>query len=216
MWAAHEVNDYLAELIRLEGRGDAISQEQCAQCLSSSADYRCEDCFGHQLFCGLCMVSLHQQNPLHRLEVRYYLYSNKLGLNRHKEWNGSFFQAATLKALGLRIQLGHPPGERCVRPVPATNDDFSILHVNGIHDLGLDFCGCETAQAETTQLLRAEWFPATVVKPKSAASFRLLEHFHYLNFESKASAFEFYCGLSRETNNTGVSPPKVSNLNSCS
>ena len=65
------------------------------------------------------------------------------------------------------------------------------------------------AESPQTQLLRSRWFGATVANPKTAATMHLLEHFHYQNFESKASAFEFYRGIMRETDNTGLREPKV-------
>ncbi|KAJ8579289.1 hypothetical protein M405DRAFT_722223, partial [Rhizopogon salebrosus TDB-379] len=114
----------------------------------------------------------------------------------------------SLKSLGLRIQLGHAVGEICCNACPAYNDDFVIIDNNGIHEVGLNFCGCGTAQTRTNQLLRARLFPATVVDPKSAATFRVLKQYHLLSFESKASVFEFYQGLSRLTENIGIDPPK--------
>jgi hypothetical protein len=42
----------------------------------------------------------------------------------------------------------------------------------------------------------------------------VLKHFQLLNFESKASAFEFYNTLARLTDNTGLYKPKVCELNS--
>ena len=127
-----------------------------------------------------------------------------------QQWNGTYFQRASLKEIGLRIQLGHPVGERCINPKHASSDDFVLLDTHGIHEIGLNYCGCEAAQPQHIQLLCNCWFGATITNPKTAATMRLLEHFHYLNFESKASAFEFYRALMRETDNTGLLKPKVS------
>lgn len=124
-------------------------------------------------------------------------------------WNGSHFLKTTLATLGLRIQLGHAKSTRCARPKPAFNDSFVVLDTNGIHEVNLDYCGCETAQDQTTQLLRFRWFPATLGNIKTAATFRLLHHFHILTFESKASAFEFFQALHRLTDNTGLAGTKV-------
>jgi hypothetical protein len=55
------------------------------------------------------------------------------------------------------------------------------------------------------------WFPSTVRNPKTAATFQFLEHYHLLSFESKASVFEIYHSLARQTDNTGIKPPKVFN-----
>ena len=84
-----------------------------------------------------------------------------------------------------------------------------ILDLHGIHEVGLDFCGCEQAPPSTCQLLRYRLYPATSVEPRTAATFRLLETFHLLSGQSKISAFEFYSTLSRRTDNTGTQPPKV-------
>jgi hypothetical protein len=65
-------------------------------------------------------------------------------------------------------------------------------------------------QTHTKQLLRERLFPATTTDPKTAATFSVLEQFHLLSFESKVSAFEFYQGLSRLSDNVGIDPPKVS------
>jgi len=114
-----------------------------------------------------------------------------------------------LKTLGLRVQLGHPTGEHCLLPERAYNDDFTLIDINGIHEVGLDFCGCETAQSRAKQLLRTAWFPATSTSPRTAATFQILEHYHLLSFESKASCYEFYHSLVRLTDNTGLRARKV-------
>ncbi|KIJ58413.1 hypothetical protein HYDPIDRAFT_81314, partial [Hydnomerulius pinastri MD-312] len=182
---------YLDELIRLEGRGDAVDSV-CVQCRELPALIRCDDCFGQAMYCERCVVGQHVKTPLHRV----------------KKWNGSYFECVTLKALGLRIQLGHPPGQRCVNPRRAFNDDFVVMDSLGIHEVSLDFCSCETAKDHVTQLLRMRWFPATPTDPRSAATFRVLEAYQLLSFESKASALEFYQSLARLTNNTGLPPPE--------
>ncbi|KAG2086104.1 uncharacterized protein F5147DRAFT_748645 [Suillus discolor] len=113
------------------------------------------------------------------------------------EWNGQFFERVSLKSMGLRVQLGHAIGEWCILPRKAFNDDFVLVDANGIHEIGLDFCGCTTSQTHTRQLLRAGWFPSTSTNPRTAATFRVLHQYHILSFESKASAYEFYHSLDR-------------------
>lgn len=61
--------EYLAELLRLEGRGRAGVQTRCILCLEGNPDFLCSDCFGQDLFCQGCIVSCHEANPLHRVEV---------------------------------------------------------------------------------------------------------------------------------------------------
>lgn len=122
-----------------------------------------------------------------------------------------FFQPTSLHLLGLRIQLGHPVGKRCPAPLPATN--FTILDTYAIHEVSLDFCGCETATNTINQLLRARLYPATMKHPRTAATFNLLKRYELLSFESKCSAYQYYQSISRETDNTGTSQPRVSGCN---
>ncbi|KAG2743901.1 hypothetical protein P692DRAFT_20878551 [Suillus brevipes Sb2] len=49
--------------------------------------------------------------------------------------------SSSLKMLGLRVQLGHPIGQPCILPQLAFNNNFVLIDTNGIHELGLDFCG---------------------------------------------------------------------------
>jgi CxC2 like cysteine cluster associated with KDZ transposases len=83
------------------------------------------------------------------------------------------------------------------------------MDVNGIHEIGLDFCDCDRAQAHHLQILQFRWFPATVINPRTAATRRVLKHFQILSFESKVSGFEFYHSLARETDNTSIFTVKV-------
>jgi hypothetical protein len=126
-----------------------------------------------------------------------------------QRWNGNYFERITLKLLGLRIQLGHCIGDMCCNPHRAFDNNFIIIDSTGIHEVGLDFCACGTMQTHVKQLLCSRLFPATVTDPKTAATFGVLEQYHLLSFESKASAFEFYQALARLSNNTGMDPPKV-------
>jgi len=126
-----------------------------------------------------------------------------------KRWTGSFFEKISLKSLGLRIQLGHLDS-CCPNPDPAFNDDFVVIAPNGVHSVGLNYCGCGGAASATAQLLQARLFPSTVANPKTAATFSVCQAFQMLSFMSKISGFEFYRSLVRLTENIGVSPPPVS------
>ncbi|KAG1892033.1 hypothetical protein F4604DRAFT_1875514 [Suillus subluteus] len=177
-------------MICLEGRGGEIARETCGCKGEEPVLYRCRDCLGVEMVCCACVLQRHAHNPLHRVE----------------EWHSTFFVRVSLKLLGLRIQLGHNPGEKCYNPERASGDDFVVVDVHGIHEIGLDFCGCETAQIHYKQLIHARWFPATATNPQTAATFSLMEFFHLLTFESKVSAYEFYHAIARRTDNTGTTP----------
>ncbi|KAG2096118.1 uncharacterized protein F5147DRAFT_584181 [Suillus discolor] len=182
-----ECQTFVDEFIRLEGRGWAA--DRLCDC-GMAASFRCTDCLSVNLSCQECIVRQHVETPFHRI----------------KEWRWDFFSSVTLESLGLRIQLGHDPGQHCRNPKSARNNDFVVIDTHRIHEIGLDFCGCETAASHYKQLLRARWFPATSTDPRTAATFSILNFFHLLSFESKVSAYEFYHTLARITDNTGIQP----------
>ncbi|KAJ7798410.1 hypothetical protein B0H14DRAFT_3092931 [Mycena olivaceomarginata] len=106
---------FLDQLLRPDTRTDANSSVWPAY-NKRLAEYRCQECAGGLLLCTECCVGTHAQNPLHVIF----------------EWMGLFFIKTSLQKLGLRIQFGHPPHERCSRTV-AGHEDFVVLHDNGIH-----------------------------------------------------------------------------------
>ncbi|KAG1893035.1 uncharacterized protein F5891DRAFT_1131406 [Suillus fuscotomentosus] len=189
LWES-DANLFLEEFLRLEGQGD-YSQDVCV-CGEEAVIYRCQDCHGSEMFCHLCMVRVHERQPFHKME----------------HWDGISFNDITSKSMGIHLQLGHTSGVCCDNPLPAFNDNFVIIHYNGIYKVGLDFCGCTSAQLHIVQLLHVHLFPATTVDPKTATTFWALEYFQMLSFESKVSMFEFYKTAARLTDNTGIHVPK--------
>ncbi|KAG1855222.1 hypothetical protein F4604DRAFT_1883241 [Suillus subluteus] len=161
-------------------------------CGEEAAIYRCQDCHSTELFCHLCMVHVHERQPFHKME----------------HWDGISFHGITSKSMGICLQFGHTSGVCCDNPLLVFNDDFVIINYNGIYEVGLDFCGCASAQPHITQLLRVCLFPATTVDPKTATTFWSLEYFQMLSFESKVSAYEFYKTAAHLTDNTGIHVPK--------
>ena len=111
--------------------------------------------------------------------------------------------------LGLHVQLGHTVHETCCNPIRALGGDFVVLDINGIHEVGIDFCGCESSKLHFVQLLQYHWFPASVDHPKTAATLAVLKFFQLLNFELKVLLFEFHSVLARLTDNTGTVAQKV-------
>jgi len=129
-----------------------------------------------------------------------------------KEWTGLFFRRTSLKSLGLRVQLGHSCSEQCGGRRPA-HTDFVVLHNNGIHNVALDYCLCQSSGDVGDywqQLMRRKWFPGSVLEPRTACTFEVLELFHRLTLQGKMSLYDFYAGLEKRTDNTGTSKPKVS------
>nr|GAT42391.1 predicted protein [Mycena chlorophos] len=124
---------------------------------------------------------------------------------RESEWNGSFFKRRSLKALGLRIQIGpHKPGTRSPQSNTAPKDDFVVIDTSGVHEVGLDFCGCPGGGLPTQQLLCAGLLPATEINPRSAATIRVMRHFHLSFLETNCNANAYYDSLRRQSDNTGL------------
>ncbi|KAJ7790154.1 hypothetical protein B0H14DRAFT_3571055 [Mycena olivaceomarginata] len=178
-WAEDHLSSYLEEILRLEGRGDCRSDLTCRLCNRGRPDHRCRTCLG----------GAHARLPFHVIEY----------------WTGAMFERRGLKDMGLRLQLGHwhDRNPKCPVPQAAANDDFVIVDVHGVHEVGLDYCGCGQGGHPTVQLLRAELWPATTTNPKTAATFAVLRQHQLLSFESKCSALEFYSSLARQTDNLG-------------
>ncbi|KAJ7876466.1 hypothetical protein B0H14DRAFT_2568181 [Mycena olivaceomarginata] len=97
-----------------------------------------------------------------------------------------------LRKLGLRVQLNHPPGVVCHMRKPAQHN-FVLYDITGVHELAVDFCGCELKVDWNIQALRASWWPATL--------------FQILNCLGKLSAYDFLRGLEMTTNHDGLDKP---------
>ncbi|KAK0488218.1 hypothetical protein EDD18DRAFT_1335263 [Armillaria luteobubalina] len=85
------VDGYVAESLRREGCGDAMSQNCCSAigCEDKDFPFRCITCRDGRLFCWTCIVSLHEACPTHVIQ----------------SWNGNYFDKVPLRQLGMRYQL---------------------------------------------------------------------------------------------------------------
>ncbi|KAJ7772152.1 hypothetical protein B0H14DRAFT_2539080 [Mycena olivaceomarginata] len=192
-WAAHQ-DEYLDEMLRLEGRGYAAIYSTCGGCQQPNPIFRCaqQTCYGPSLFCQRCIVERH---------------SITSGLTAYlQEWNGSFFERRSLKELGLVIQLGHPPGYSCSYPLKA-NKGFVVIDITGVHEVDVNFCQCDGNIEKRQQLMRVCWWPATARDPQTCATFGVVRLFQVLNCQGKVSTHDFLRSLKLLTNNDGLSPP---------
>ncbi|KAJ7572679.1 hypothetical protein C8J56DRAFT_806785 [Mycena floridula] len=182
------VPKFLDEACRWDGQGDFTGQTRCPSCDSNQAFFRCKDCFSSSLLCQTCLVHGHCDKPLHIIE--YW----DLGVG--------FFCRVSLKSLGLRLQLGHHNQSSCFRAEPTKS--FIILHSNGMHEVQVDFCGCNNAPDHATQLLRRRLYPATVDQPNTAATFACLDEGLAHSYSSQETSYEYYKVLETLTDNTGL------------
>ncbi|KAJ7824741.1 hypothetical protein B0H14DRAFT_3088701 [Mycena olivaceomarginata] len=188
-----EYDEYLREFIRLEGRGD-VCVTHCPTCPVSAPretpHYRCIDCDIPDVFCADCCVRAHASHPLDRIEC----------------WDGCHFVRITLKQMGLVVQLGHACHDPCKSPIKG-HKKFMVIHTNGLHDVAVNFCGCgdeNLRPSRRQQVLRRSWYPTTHKEPQTCTTFRALKMFHIMTLQGKVTTYDFYSGLEKLTDNTGL------------
>ena len=208
-------HEMLSELLlsRDQYISEILDQEQppasmvCPRCQSTEGLFRCKDCFFKSLLCWDCCHMVHREVPFHSIE----------------KWTGYFFQSTSLYEEGFTLYLGHG-GELCpksciqegrdgVTPNKAMGEEtplesgqhdtrkhLVVVDVSGVHQLRIGWCQCKDAPKADIQLLRSQLFPATIINPSTAFTFRLLSYFHIDSVECKTSALSFFSKLRRLTN----------------
>lgn len=63
-----QCDSFLKVLIEIEGRARP-SQLSCVDCGNEPGDFECAECYGREMRCGFCIVQVHRQNPLHKIQV---------------------------------------------------------------------------------------------------------------------------------------------------
>ena len=201
-------------LLDLEGQsGGGL----CGQCKASCGHFRCSDCIGDLQLCHHCFMAHHKSLPFHRIQ----------------KWNGTHFAQTTLHDQGYVLHLGHH-GEICPEAedpwldvegsMPPTDisdifqDDgngrifedstINIVHTTGVFSHKVRWCRCPNASEKTVQLFQMRLFPASHIRPESAFTFDVLDHFYIDAMECKTAAASFMKKLCRLTNN--AFPHKVS------
>ena len=108
------------------------------------------------------------------------------------------------------LQLGHR-GSPCPNP-GALHTNFTVVDVSGVHQVSFRYCECHQEVGGSRphiQLLRICWFPSTVVLPRSAFTFDVLDTFHLLTLQGKISVYDFYYALVHKSDNTRLLNLKV-------
>lgn len=60
--------------------------------------------------------------------------------------------------------------------------------------------------------MRSRWYPSTMARTRTSFTFEVLENFHHLTLQGKATAWDFYQALVHRSDNTGLHEPRVSVL----
>ncbi|KAF9004178.1 hypothetical protein BDZ89DRAFT_1049589 [Hymenopellis radicata] len=145
---------FLEETIRRHGLGNATRNPRCsscdrrlkAECIGIAIErpsteagdvdeceelFRCQSC-GDFLECQACCLRRHDRAPVHAIQV----------------WREATWQTISLRDMGLVYQLGHQ-GARCRVPDP-TPHIMTVMHVNGVHQVEMRYCGCSVSDGETS------------------------------------------------------------------
>lgn len=195
------------EMIRLEAPPQG---GLCMLCDSASGTYRCKDCFPQNYYCTQCCLSTHSQRPFHRIQ----------------KYNSGHFEHCDLDTLGFCLDI-RPHTQECspnhsehhetgpsaadddesewedYEPLPQDNSSTQktvIVASTGIFKRSIKWCKCPNAPKRHIQLLRSRLFPATLLNPKTAFTFEVLDHFRLDALECHTAALSFMSKLVRRTN----------------
>lgn len=90
------------------------------------------------------------------------------------------------------------------------NTYVRIVHSNGIHHMALVACQCHGSDQLVLDLIGSRLFPSSFQKIQTLFTTQLLDIFRLCNLELKASAYQFYRLLRRQTH--PIAPASVVNL----
>jgi hypothetical protein len=203
-------SQFLFEIVAREAPSSPIF---CATCQGEEGPfYRCKDCLMGTMLCRKCCVSDHARLPFHTIQ----------------KWNGDWFERTTLHDIGYILKIGHL-GEGCPNfrkerlqemewdkgrkeggegspnlnessTAPVTPCNFTVVDIGGVYTHTVEWCICQGAPARWLQLLRMGLYPASITKPATAFTFRVLEYYQLDALECQTSASAFTAKLKRLTN----------------
>src|SRR5882724_10023309 len=88
-----------------------------------------------------------------------------------------------------------------VSGIMGSQDTLVIAHSNGVFHHHIQWCACPGSAPYHIQLFRHGLFLASVIHPKTAFTFDVLDHFYMDAMEFKTAGWSFFQKLRRFTNN---------------
>jgi len=88
-------------------------------------------------------------------------------------------------------------------------DTLVIAHSNGVFHHHIQWCACPGSAPHHIQLFRHGLFSASVICPKTAFTFDVLDHFYMDAMECKSTGLSFFQKLRRFTNNAATASVPV-------
>lgn len=89
---------------------------------------------------------------------------------------------------------------------------MTVIDTSGIHNVTCAYCDCveNDYQEPVVQFLRARWWPATMLRPRTLTTFRLLKLFRGVSMPGHNNTYNFYNGIVRISDGSGLREVKVS------
>lgn len=88
---------------------------------------------------------------------------------------------------------------------------MTVMDITGIHNVQCALCDCTVNefQEPIVQCMRARWWPATMRNPRTVTTFRLLKFFRAIHIQGHNNGYDFYNGLVRISDGSGLQDVKV-------
>jgi hypothetical protein len=90
------------------------------------------------------------------------------------------------------------------------NPYVRVVHTNGIHHISTVFCTCRGRENTHCDMMAARLIPTSFIRYRTMFTHAVLDDFRVTNLECKASAYQYFQKLRRETSR--MSPENVPNL----
>ncbi|KAI0704604.1 hypothetical protein C8Q76DRAFT_624101, partial [Earliella scabrosa] len=178
--------------------------------------WRCITCVRTPTYCAACLRSSHEFLPLHRVQfwngsyfrsawlrqVGVRIHCGHGGLpcpipNRDDDEEGETEGVSLAELPDFDLQDAYLP---TAYETSGSDRMVCIVDVNGVHELSVAFCRCPNAPRDDVQLLRLALYPASIKRPRTAFTTRVLDDFLLANRECHTSARNYYNKLRRTTN----------------
>lgn len=127
-----------------------------------------------------------------------------LATHRIRKWCGAMWKPASLKELGVKLNLGHG-GNPCLADLEGKNaTDITVVDLNGVHEVSVRWCSCTlnpTYNGRMQQLLRQGFFPSSPDIPRTVFTFRAMRHFHLSQLQGRMSVWDWCNTIHRYSEN---------------
>ena len=116
-------------------------QGYCTSCLHKWGEYRCINCTTPLLYCSPCIVSQHENVPLHCLGVQLCFSFFQMVLSHiHLGLDWRFFSVDIPTQLGSHLL--HQSPAHCLSICRLKRSSYSCINTNGAHHINVQFCMC--------------------------------------------------------------------------